>query len=58
MGCSVNNMNLNSVGIAIKTESVCLKIFKLLSALIFAIVSVTCMSYFFIGHKNVHQMQG
>lgn len=58
MGCTVNNMNLNSVGMAIKTESVCKKIFKLLSALIFVIISVTCMGYFFTGHKNVNQMQG
>ena len=57
MGCTVNNMNLDSVGLAIKTESIFLKIFKLLSALLLGVASVVCMSYFYIGHAKVIKMQ-
>ena len=57
MGITINNMNLVQVGQAIKSESMLNKIGKLFSTIVVAITAIVCMSYFFVGHKNVNALQ-
>ena len=57
MGITINNMTLVQVGQAVKTESLFLKLSKLISALVVAITAIVCMSYFVVGHKNVNALQ-
>ena len=56
MGITINNLTLNQVGQAVKTESIWLKLAKLLSAVLVAITATVSMSYFFVGHKNVNAL--
>ena len=57
MGITINNMTLTQVGQAVKTESFWTKLAKLLSAIVVAVTAVACMSYNFVGHKNVNELQ-
>ena len=57
MGITINNMTLVQVGQAVKTESFWTKLAKLLSAILVAVTAVVCMSYNFVGHKNVSELQ-
>ena len=57
MGITINNLTLIQVGQAVKTESIWLKLAKLLSAVLVAVTATVSMSYFFVGHKNVNALQ-
>jgi hypothetical protein len=44
---TINNMTVGQVSKAVKAESGCIKMSKLLSALITGVISVVCCVYFF-----------
>lgn len=57
MGITINNMSMSQIGQAVKTETICLKMGKLLSALVVLITAIVCLTYFVVGHKNVNALQ-
>ena len=55
--CTINNMTMKEIKIAVAAESKWIKLAKLLSAIIVAITSVVTLSYFIVRHNNVNALQ-